>query len=108
MPQKLSSKFPQTKSSGTRQSKPTIKRQKLHNDDSPTIQTPEKITSARPAQTFGEEEELCLKRFDLTSRFGETLASSCCRFKSGHDEDLYALGLGHLPKAFLMRFAAWQ
>ena len=74
MPQRLSSKYPQTKSSSGRQSKPTAKRQKVQNDGSPTIQTPAKMGSSKPVQIYGEEEELCLKRFDLTSKFGELLS----------------------------------
>ncbi|KAK9841079.1 hypothetical protein WJX84_007968, partial [Apatococcus fuscideae] len=70
MSQKLSSKFPQTKTSGSRQGKPSSKRQKVSNGAVPSIPTPAKTSSVQPVQLYGEEEAQCLKQFDLTSRFG--------------------------------------
>ena len=71
MSQKLSSKFPQTKTSGSRQGKPSSKRQKVSNGAVPSIPTPAKTSSVQPVQLYGEEEAQCLKQFDLTSRFGK-------------------------------------
>ena len=71
MPQRLTSKYPQTKSGGSRQSKPAAKRQKVQQSDSPNVHTPAKAAPSKPAHIHGEEDENQLKQFDLTSKFGE-------------------------------------
>ena len=71
MPQRLSTNFPQTKSSGSRQSKPAAKRQKVQSDVVPSISTPSKTSTLRSSQLHEEEDEECLRQFDLTSKFGK-------------------------------------
>ncbi|KAK9831599.1 hypothetical protein WJX74_001920 [Apatococcus lobatus] len=70
MPQRLSNKFPQTKSSGPRPSKSTSKRQKIQDDVVPSITTPSKTNTLRSSQVHEDEDEECLRQFDLTSKFG--------------------------------------
>ena len=71
MPQRLSNKFPQTKTSGARHSKPAAKRQKVQDDIVPRIMTLSKTSSLPSTQDCEDEDADCLRQFDLTSRFGE-------------------------------------
>ena len=71
MPQRLSNKFPQTKNSGSRHSKPTAKRQKVQDDIGPSIMTLSKTSSLSSTQDCEDEDADRLRQFDLSSRFGE-------------------------------------